>query len=127
LKTFGKQVFLFGSDYSVSRDVAQYFQGPFEKKGGQVVGSFFSPLNTTEFAPYLAKIQSANPKPKALFGLLSRFTPWRIGKTSDRCGDCRICEEYCEGACRPSGTIIVSECVMCLNCLDRCPAGRACA
>jgi len=60
----------------------------------------------------------------ALFGLLSRFTPWRLGKTTDRCGDCRICEEYCEGACRPSGTIILSECVMCLNCLDRCPAGR---
>jgi len=60
----------------------------------------------------------------ALFGLLSRFTPWRLGKTSDRCGDCRLCEEYCEGACRPSGTIITGECVMCMNCLDRCPAGR---
>jgi len=71
LKAFGNKAFLFGSDYSVSRDVVQYFQGPFEKKGGQVVGTFFSPLNTTEFAPYLAKIQSANPKPKALFGLLS--------------------------------------------------------
>ncbi len=57
----------------------------------------------------------------ALFGLMSRFTPWRIGKTSDRCGDCRICEEYCEGACRPSGKIIGSECVLCFNCLDRCP------
>jgi polyferredoxin len=60
----------------------------------------------------------------ALFGLLSRFTPWRIGKTSDKCGGCCICEEYCEGACRPSGKIIGSECVMCFNCLDRCPAGR---
>ena len=60
----------------------------------------------------------------ALFGLLGRFSPWRIGKTSDKCGDCCICEEYCEGACRPSGTIIVGECVMCMNCLDRCPAGR---
>ena len=60
----------------------------------------------------------------ALFGLLSRFTPWRIGKTTHRCGECRICEEYCEGACRPSGTIIGGECVMCLNCLDRCPTGR---
>ncbi len=60
----------------------------------------------------------------ALFGLLSRFTPWRIGKTTDKCGDCRICEEYCEGACRPSGTIIGGECVLCMNCLDRCPAGR---
>ena len=59
-----------------------------------------------------------------LFGLLGRFSPWRIGKTADKCGDCCICEEYCEGACRPSGTIIIGECVMCMNCLDRCPAGR---
>jgi ferredoxin len=60
----------------------------------------------------------------ALFGLLGRFSPWRIGKLADKCGDCRICEEYCEGACRPSGTIIIGECVMCMNCLDRCPASR---
>jgi len=60
----------------------------------------------------------------ALFGLLSRVAPWRLGKIADKCGECRICEEYCEGACRPSGTIIGGECVMCLNCLDRCPAGR---
>ena len=60
----------------------------------------------------------------ALFGLLSRFTPWRIGKTADTCGDCRICEDYCEGACRPSGTFIGGECVLCFNCLDCCPADR---
>jgi polyferredoxin len=60
----------------------------------------------------------------ALFGLLSRFTPWRLGKTTDRCGDCRICEHYCEGACRPSGKIIGGECVLCFNCMDRCPADR---
>lgn len=60
----------------------------------------------------------------ALFGLLSQFTPWRLGKTADTCGDCRICEEYCEGGCRPSGKLITGECVLCFNCLDRCPAGR---
>ncbi|MGP8051018.1 MAG: 4Fe-4S binding protein [Desulfobaccales bacterium] len=60
----------------------------------------------------------------ALFGLLSRFTPWRIGKAAGNCGDCHICEQYCEGACRPSGRFIGSECVLCFNCLDRCPAGR---
>ncbi len=60
----------------------------------------------------------------ALFGLLGRFSPWRIGKTTDKCGDCCICEEYCEGACRPVGTIITGECVMCMNCLDHCPASR---
>lgn len=60
----------------------------------------------------------------ALFGLLNRVTPWRIGKTTDNCGDCRLCDEYCEGGCRPSGEIITGECVLCFNCFDRCPAGR---
>ena len=60
----------------------------------------------------------------ALFGLLSRFSPWRIGKTADTCGDCQICEQYCEGACRPSGKFIAGECVLCMNCLHRCPVGR---
>jgi ferredoxin len=60
----------------------------------------------------------------ALFGLLGRFSPWRIGKTSGKCGDCCICDEYCEGACRPSGKFIAGECVMCMNCLHRCPAGQ---
>jgi ferredoxin len=60
----------------------------------------------------------------ALFGLLSRFTPWRLGKTEDKCGECRLCDEYCEGGCRPSGKIITGECVLCFNCFDRCPAGR---
>lgn len=60
----------------------------------------------------------------ALFGFLSRFTPWRLGKTNDKCGDCCICEHYCEGACRPAGQIITGECALCFNCLDRCPAGR---
>ncbi len=60
----------------------------------------------------------------ALFGLLSRFSPWRVGKINDKCGDCCLCEHYCEGACRPARKIITGECVLCFNCLDRCPAGR---
>lgn len=61
----------------------------------------------------------------ALFGLLASLSPWRIGKQkAGKCGDCRLCEEFCEGACRPSEAIILGECVLCLNCLDRCPSGR---
>ena len=61
----------------------------------------------------------------ALFGLTARFSPWRIGKSeADKCGECRLCDEYCEGACRPSGHIITSECVLCVNCLGACPSGR---
>jgi len=61
----------------------------------------------------------------ALFALAGRFSPWRMGKAeAHKCGDCRLCEEYCEGGCRPSGEIIGGECVLCMNCLKRCPAGR---
>jgi polyferredoxin len=56
----------------------------------------------------------------ALLGLLSRWSVWRIGKKENRCADCRLCERDCEGACAPAGTIRISECVLCMNCLDRC-------
>lgn len=56
----------------------------------------------------------------ALFGLLSRFSIWRIGKTAEPCSNCMACERNCEGGCEPSGNIKISECVMCLNCLDDC-------
>ena len=70
LKTLGKKVYLIGADYSTGHEVVKFFKEPFEKKGGQVVGSFFAPLGTTEFAPYLAKIKSASPKPNGIFGFL---------------------------------------------------------
>jgi len=64
----------------------------------------------------------------ALFGMLNRFAPWRMGKKDDQahgaCGSCTLCDTYCEGACRPSGEIIGSECLMCMNCLDACPQNR---
>jgi branched-chain amino acid transport system substrate-binding protein len=70
LNTIGKKVYLIGMDYSTGHEVVKFFREPFEKKGGQVVGSFFSPLGTTEFAPYLAKIRSTSPKPDGLFGFI---------------------------------------------------------
>jgi ferredoxin len=61
----------------------------------------------------------------ALMGLATRLVPWRIGKADVKsCGTCRRCEEFCEGGCRPSGELTVSECVLCMNCLDACPTGR---
>ena len=70
LKTMGKKAYLIAMDYSTGHEVIKFFRAPFEQKGGQVVGSFLSPLGTTEFAPYLAKIKSASPKPDALFGFI---------------------------------------------------------
>ncbi len=59
----------------------------------------------------------------ALFGLCSRWSIWRIGQAGDGCTHCLQCERDCEGACAPAETIRISECVLCLNCLDRCGHG----
>ncbi len=59
----------------------------------------------------------------ALLGLLSRWAVWRIGKSEDRCRDCRQCEAHCEGACAPSRIVQIHECVLCLNCMDQCRHG----
>jgi polyferredoxin len=56
----------------------------------------------------------------ALFGILSRFAIWRVGKTKNECVECGLCEKNCEGACAPTSKIRTSECVLCMNCLNDC-------
>ena len=56
----------------------------------------------------------------ALFGIISRFAIWRIGKKQTECSNCLLCDRACEGACEPSGSIRISECVLCFNCRDDC-------
>ena len=60
----------------------------------------------------------------ALFAVLSRHSLWRIGKAEAECRNCTICDRSCEGACSPSGTIRIHECVLCMNCLDDCRHGQ---
>jgi ferredoxin len=57
----------------------------------------------------------------ALLGLLSRFSMWRMGKVEEPCRGCMQCSVKCEGACDPFGQIRQAECLLCFNCLDRCP------
>ncbi|MBF0412107.1 MAG: 4Fe-4S binding protein [Desulfamplus sp.] len=56
----------------------------------------------------------------ALFGLLSSISFFQIGKKSSPCIKCIKCQFHCEGACDPMGKIRLSECVLCMNCLDQC-------
>ncbi len=56
----------------------------------------------------------------ALFGVLVRWTSWRIGKDQGQCSGCELCENNCEGACDPFGKIHTSECLLCMNCLRAC-------
>ncbi len=60
----------------------------------------------------------------ALLGVIGRGTLWSIGKTGAKCTECALCDVDCEGACNPMGPIRVSECLMCMNCLDNCPSVR---
>ncbi|MFO7559622.1 MAG: 4Fe-4S binding protein [Desulfobacterales bacterium] len=57
----------------------------------------------------------------ALFGIFSRYSIWRIGQKEGNCTKCTLCETDCEGACEPSSRIRISECVLCMNCLKKCP------
>lgn len=56
----------------------------------------------------------------ALFGWISTISFWQIGKKSSPCRRCLRCQFHCEGACEPMESIRISECVMCMNCLDQC-------
>lgn len=56
----------------------------------------------------------------ALLGLLGRYSLWNIGKKTDDCRHCKLCESNCEGGCEPAAAIRTSECVLCMNCLHEC-------
>ncbi len=59
----------------------------------------------------------------ALFGVLSRFALWRIGKEEQDCVQNPVCERHCEGGCEPHSAIRYPECVLCMNCRDDCANG----
>ena len=59
----------------------------------------------------------------ALFGVLGTFSLWRIGRSGDKCSQCQLCDTDCEGACQPADKIRLSECVLCMNCLESCQDG----
>jgi len=56
----------------------------------------------------------------ALMGLFARIAPFRIRKGAAACTDCNLCLMACQGADEPLGRHRVSECHVCLNCLDAC-------
>ena len=56
----------------------------------------------------------------ALMGLFARLAPFRIRREGTSCTDCKLCLMACQGADEPLGRHRVSECHVCLNCLDAC-------
>jgi polyferredoxin len=59
----------------------------------------------------------------ALLGFLSRFSLFRIARDPSKCSPCDMCNSDCHGAANPAGTCHTAECMVCLNCVDRCPTG----
>ena len=57
----------------------------------------------------------------ALLGVLSRRAPFRIQRDVDKCIDCDKCLKACQGGCDPHKELRISECHVCLNCIEECP------
>ena len=57
----GKEIVTTASDYAGGRDVMAQFKGPYVAKGGKVLKEIWTPLNTTDYSPYLTDIKSINP------------------------------------------------------------------
>jgi len=59
----------------------------------------------------------------ALLGILSGRSLLRVRRDVDKCTDCRKCLRHCHGACDPHAELRVSECHVCMNCIEDCPEG----
>ena len=57
----------------------------------------------------------------ALLGLLSGKSFLRIWRDVEKCTDCNKCLQYCQGGCDPHSILRISECHVCMNCIDHCP------
>lgn len=62
-----KKVATIGMDYAFGWETVGGFQRSFEEAGGQVVQKIWTPLNTNDFAPYLAQIRKDVDAVYALF------------------------------------------------------------
>jgi polyferredoxin len=57
----------------------------------------------------------------ALLGFLSSKSLLRIRRDVERCNDCQKCLRYCHGGCDPHTELRISECHVCMNCIEDCP------
>lgn len=93
-----KKVATIGMDYSFGWETIGGFQRTFEENGGQIVQKIWTPVNTNDFAPYLAQIRRDTDAVFALFvgrlalqfikqyeaaGLKSRLPLIAAGTTTD--------------------------------------------
>ncbi len=59
----------------------------------------------------------------ALLGLLSTGAIFRIRRDVEKCNECNKCRRHCHGACDPHTELRITECHLCMNCIEECPEG----
>ncbi|MBF0195273.1 MAG: 4Fe-4S binding protein [Magnetococcales bacterium] len=57
----------------------------------------------------------------ALLGVCSQWSLLRIHRDVEKCTDCSKCLQFCQGGCDPDNELRVSECHVCMNCIEQCP------
>jgi branched-chain amino acid transport system substrate-binding protein len=58
-----KRVFITGPDYALGQDMSVDFKDGWSKAGGPTpIGEVLTPINTSDFAPYLTQIKNASPE-----------------------------------------------------------------
>ena len=61
----------------------------------------------------------------ALLALCSRISPIRLSSGSASCGKCQTCRTVCRmGAIDEKKDISNAECILCLDCMEKCPKSR---
>lgn len=59
----------------------------------------------------------------AMLGVASLLSVMRIRRDIEKCTDCNLCLQSCQGACDPHTGLRASECLMCMNCITDCKDG----
>ncbi len=57
----------------------------------------------------------------ALLGVLSSMSLMRVRRDVEKCTDCQKCLRFCHGGCDPHKELRISECHVCMNCIEDCP------
>ncbi|HTW83246.1 MAG TPA: ABC transporter substrate-binding protein [Candidatus Sulfotelmatobacter sp.] len=60
-KLFGKKWYLITPDYAFGHALAAGYQDVIKRVGGEIVANDLTPLGTTDFSPYLTKVEAAKP------------------------------------------------------------------
>ncbi|GAA5515054.1 leucine-, isoleucine-, valine-, threonine-, and alanine-binding protein [Deinococcus carri] len=64
-----KNTFLVAADYAFGKESLADFKQSYTKAGGKIAGEVYTPLGSTDFSPYLARIAAA--RPQAVYAVLS--------------------------------------------------------